>query len=193
MLISQVTDYAGYLAPIILTLCDVSGRSPAIVGGALAILLMAIHLALPIFIAPHYSCLLTLLVPAQNTIQMLRAELHPPKPARSKESEPKPPAEEEGEDDKAKEEKQDAYKRDKARWAKREAKRKEEEEGVRAAKAKKVAAPQWILFWLIYTVASLARGYVGIVRPGWKGWLEVWRTVVLTVAGGPWFSPTALS
>lgn len=187
--LSQVREYAGHLAPVILTLSDASGRSPTVVCGALAILLLAIHVSLPIFIAPHYSCLLTLLVPAQCTIRMLRAELHPPKRSLSKEPELKPPGEDEEDEDGTKLEE---YKKEKADWTKREAKRKTEEDRIKEAEATKAAAPQWLLFWLLYTSASLGRGYVGIIRPGWKGWFELWRTVILTLAGGPWYSPTAL-
>lgn len=172
---------------MILALSRASGRGPAIIGAALAVLFLAIHVALPISMAAHDSCLLTLIIPAQSTIKLLRAELHPAKRPRPKESEPKL-AEEDADDD----EKKDAFEDAHDIWEKRDDKRKLEEERYKISKEAKVAAGQWLLYWLLCTGASLARGYVAIVRPGWKGWFEVWRTVALIIAGGPWFSPSAL-
>lgn len=147
---------------------------------------MVLHLSLPIFITPHFSCLWTMVLPLQSTVRALRAELYPPPAARSKKASPKKPKDSEDE------EAAETYKEEQEYWTKMEEKRKADEKRYSNAKRHKAAAAQWLLFWLLYTAGSLGRGYVGILRPGWRGWFEVCRTVALTAAGGPWFSPSAL-
>lgn len=173
---------------MILVLITTSGRPAVQVCAALLIVFTTIHLTLPIYMVSHYSCLITLIVPAQSTLRLLRAELHPPPRPRSKAPEPK--LVEEGDEDD--EEKKDAFDVAHDAWEERDEKRKVEEEKYKQVKGCMVAAGQWLLYWVLYSGASLARGYVGVVRPGWKGWFEVWRTAALVIAGGPWFSPTAL-
>lgn len=78
-------------------------------------------------------------------------------------------------------------------WAAKEKKRKLDEAVYARAKKVKEGGPQWIWFWLVYVLINGVRGLVAVYRPGWKGWYELWRSVVLVIVGGPWFSKGALA
>lgn len=47
---------------------------------------------------------------------------------------------------------------------------------------------QWTLYWVIWVLLEGLRGLLGVYRPGWRGWFEVWRVGWLVVIGGPWFA-----
>jgi hypothetical protein len=126
---------------------------------------------------PHFSSLITLLIPTQSTIKWIKVSLHMPPPPSSKRPEP--------------ENKED--KEEMKNWAAKEKKRKVDEAVYARAKKVKEGGPQWIWFWLVCVLINGVRGLVGVYRPGWKGWYELWRSMVLVIVGGPWFSKGALA
>lgn len=84
------------------------------------------------------------------------------------------------------------YNEEYKKWEEREEKRKVDEIKYRAARRIDENGVQWIWFWVFYVVVNGVRGFVGVYRPGWKGWYEVWRSVVLVVVAGPWYTKVAL-
>jgi hypothetical protein len=171
-----VDSHAGYLAPAIKGLAKSLQTNILTISIAIAIILIVIHLSLPIFMTPHFSSLITLLIPAQSTIRWIKVSLHMPNPPSSKRPEPE---NKDGKDEMRK-------------WTVKEKKRKQDEAAYNRAKKVKEGGPQWMWFWLVYVILNGCRGLVGIYRPGWKGWFELWRSVMLVVVGGPWFARGAL-
>jgi len=51
---------------------------------------------------------------------------------------------------------------------------------------------QWLAYWVVYVAFEMARGWVAVWRPGWKGAFEVGRSAGLVTVGGPWFSRDVL-
>jgi len=183
-----VDSHAGYLAPAIKGLAISLDTSLVTIGFALAVILLVIHLSLPIFITPHFSALITLIIPVQSTITYIKTCLHmPPEPSSRPYREPSKV------DSKTHEEKeQSVYNEELKKWEEKEEKRKSDEVIHRAAIKVVAGGPQWIWYWVFYVLVNGARGLVGIYRPGWKGWYELWRSVVLVVAAGPWYTKSAL-
>jgi hypothetical protein len=183
----QVDSHAGYLAPAIKGLANALDTSLITIGFALAVILLVIHLSLPIFMTPHFSSLITLIIPVQSTITFIKTSLHMPPRASSKYPEPSKV------DEKTNEEKEESvYNEEYKKWEERDEKRKVDEVVYRAARKVVDGGPQWIWFWVLYVLVNGVRGLVGIYRPGWKGWYELWRSVVLVVVAGPWYTKAAL-
>jgi hypothetical protein len=158
------------------------------VGFALAVILLTIHLSLPIFMTPHFSALITLIVPIESTIKHIKTSLHmPSKPSSSKQPEPSKQDRKTGED-----KDESIYAEEVKKWEEREEKRKNDDEKYRSAKKIVEGGPQWIWYWVFYVFVNGIRGLVGVYRPGWKGWYELWRSVVLVVVAGPWYTKAAL-
>lgn len=96
-------------------------------------------------------------------------------------------------DRKTGEEKEESvYNEEYKKWQERDENRKIDEVVYRAAKKVTDGGPQWIWYWVFYVVVNAIRGLVGVYRPGWKGWYELWRSVVLVVVAGPWYTKAAL-
>jgi hypothetical protein len=183
----QVDSHAGYLAPAIKGLANALDTSLITIGFALAVILLAIHLSLPIFMTPHFSSLITLIIPVQSTITYIKTSLHMPPRASSKYPEPSKVDKITGE-----EKEESIYKEEFKKWEERDEKRKIDEVVYKAATKVVDGGPQWIWFWVFYILVNGVRGLVGIYRPGWKGWYELWRSVVLVVVAGPWYTKAAL-
>lgn len=185
----QVDSHAGYLAPAIKSLASSLDTGPITIGVALAVILLAIHLSLPIFMTPHFSALITLIIPLQSTVTYIKTSLHMPKPFDERTRRPEPTKV----DRKTGEEKDEAvYEAEKKKWDEAEAKRKREKEVYATAKQVLDGGPQWIWYWIFYILVNGVRGLVGVYLPGWKGWYELWRSVVLVVVAGPWYAKAAL-
>jgi hypothetical protein len=183
----QVDSHAGYLAPAIKGLANALDTGLITIGFALAVILLVIHLSLPIFMTPHFSSLITLIIPVQSTITFIKTSLHMPPRASSKYPEPSKVDKITGE-----EKEEGIYNEEYKKWEERDEKRKIDEVVYKAAKTVTDGGPQWIWFWVFYVLVNGVRGLVGIYRPGWKGWYELWRSVVLVVVAGPWYTKTAL-
>jgi hypothetical protein len=183
----QVDSHAGYLAPAIKGLANALDTSLITIGFALAVILLVIHLSLPIFMTPHFSSLITLIIPVQSTITYIKTTLHMPPRASSKYPEPSKVDKITGE-----EKEEGIYNEEYKKWEERDEKRKIDEVVYKAAKTVTDGGPQWIWFWVFYVLVNGVRGLVGIYRPGWKGWYELWRSVVLVVVAGPWYTKVAL-
>jgi hypothetical protein len=183
----QVDSHAGYLAPAIKGLANALETSLITIGFALAVILLVIHLSLPIFMTPHFSSLITLIIPVQSTITYIKTTLHMPPRASSKYPEPSKVDKITGE-----EKEESIYNEEYKKWEGRDEKRKTDEIVYKAATKVVDGSPQWIWFWVFYILVNGVRGLVGIYRPGWKGWYELWRSVVLVVVAGPWYTKAAL-
>jgi len=185
---SQVDSHAGYLAPAIKGLATSLETSLITIGFALAVILLTIHLSLPIFMTPHFSALITLLIPLQSTITYIKTSLYMPLRPSSSSKLPEP-----SKTSKTGEEKDEVvYNEEYKKWEEREEKRRVDEIGYRKARKVIGGGPQWIWYWVFYVLVNGVRGFVGIYRPGWKGWYELWRSVVLVVVAGPWYTKAAL-
>jgi hypothetical protein len=183
----QVDSHAGYLAPAIKGLANALETSLITIGFALAVILLVIHLSLPIFMTPHFSSLITLIIPVQSTITYIKTTLHMPPRASSKYPEPSKVDKVTGE-----EKEESVYNEEYKKWEERDEKRKIDEVVYRTARKVTDGGPQWIWFWVFYVSVNGVRGLVGIYRPGWQGWYELWRSVVLVVVAGPWYTKAAL-
>ena len=183
----QVDRHAGYLAPAIKGLANALDTSLITIGFALAVILLVIHLSLPIFMTPHFSSLITLIIPVQSTITYIKTTLHMPSKPSSKYPEPSKVDKITGE-----EKEESIYNEEYKKWEERDEKRKIDEVVYKAAKTVTDGGPQWIWYWVFYVLVNGVRGFVGIYRPGWKGWYELWRSVVLVVVAGPWYTKAAL-
>jgi len=84
------------------------------------------------------------------------------------------------------------YNEEYKKWEERDEKRKIDEIVYKAAKTVTDGGPQWIWYWVFYVLVNGVRGLVGIYRPGWKGWYELWMSIVLVVVAGPWYTKAAL-
>ncbi|OCF61397.1 hypothetical protein L486_01045 [Kwoniella mangroviensis CBS 10435] len=71
---SYLKSHAGFLRPLILFLSTTTTLSPTIISLILLIILAFLHLYLPLFLIPHLSAPITLLIPIQNTIHCIVAE-----------------------------------------------------------------------------------------------------------------------
>ena len=183
----QVDSHAGYLAPAIKGLAAALDTSLITIGFALGVILLVIHLSLPIFMTPHFSSLITLIIPVQSTITYIKTSLHMPREASSKYPEPSKVDRKTGE-----EKDEGVYNEEYKKWQERDEKRKINEVVYKAARKVTDGGPHWIWYWIFYVVVNGIRGLVGIYRPGWKGWYELWRSVVLVVVAGPWYTKAAL-
>ena len=52
---------------------------------------------------------------------------------------------------------------------------------------------QWLAYWVCYAFSELARGWMAVWRPGWKGAFEISRSIGLVTIAGPWFARAALA
>jgi hypothetical protein len=138
---------------------------------------------------PHFSALITLIIPLQSTVTYIKTSLHMPKTFDERTRRPEPTKI----DRKTGEEKDEAvYEGEKKKWDESEVKRKRDKEVYAAAKKVINGGPQWIWYWVFYVLVNGIRGLVGVYLPGWKGWYELWRSVVLVVVAGPWYAKPAL-
>jgi len=183
----QVDSHAGYLAPAIKGLANALDTSHITIGFALGVILLVIHLSLPIFMTPHFSSLITLIIPVQSTITFVKTSIYMPPRASSKYPEPSKVDKITGE-----EKEESVYNEEYKKWEERDEKRKIDEIVYKAARRVTDGGPQWIWFWVFYILVNGVRGLVGIYRPGWKGWYELWRSIVLVVVAGPWYTKAAL-
>jgi hypothetical protein len=87
---------------------------------------------------------------------------------------------------------EEVYKKEKDYWLEREKKRKVEEPIYAQAIKVTEDGPQWLWYWVFYILVNGMRGPVSVYLPGWKGWYELWRSVVLVIVSGPWQSKAAL-
>ncbi|WWD03759.1 hypothetical protein V865_001815 [Kwoniella europaea PYCC6329] len=131
---SYLKSHAGFVRPLILSLSSTTTLSPTIISIVLISIFLSLHLYLPLFLIPHLSAPITLLIPIQNTIHCIVAE-----------------------------------------------KGKKKSDGA-----------QWCLYWIIYCLTGWVRGAVQIWWPGYKGVVEIGRTSLLVLKGGPWFGRMGL-
>jgi len=60
------------------------------------------------------------------------------------------------------------------------------------SKAEAPNSPQWVLYWMVWSLLDGIGGWIYIFRPGWKAIWEIWKVVALVILGGPWFGRASL-
>ncbi|WVF70224.1 hypothetical protein IAT40_005013 [Kwoniella sp. CBS 6097] len=135
--LSGLESHAGFLRPLVLQLSSITSFTPLHVLIILFTVFILLHLYLPLFLIPHLSAAVTLVIPIQNTIKSITAQ----KGSGSKDN---------GD------------------------------------------APQWLLYWIVYTIIGWMRGTMSLWRPHWRGVFEVGRSASLIVVGGAWFGRKGL-
>ncbi|WVQ66879.1 uncharacterized protein L199_005070 [Kwoniella botswanensis] len=131
---SYLKSHSGFLRPLILSLSTTTTLSGTIISLNLLFIFLSLHLYLPLFLIPHLSAPITLLIPIQSTIQCIVSE-----------------------------------------------KGKKKSDGA-----------QWCLYWIIYCLTGWVRGAAQIWWPNYRGMVEIGRTSVLVLMGGPWFGRMGL-
>jgi hypothetical protein len=63
---------------------------------------------------------------------------------------------------------------------------------INEGKGKARDSSQWVLFWVVWAAAGCIEGWVRVYRPGWRGWIGIWRTGVSLGLAGPWLGKDAL-
>ncbi|WWC64468.1 uncharacterized protein I303_107078 [Kwoniella dejecticola CBS 10117] len=71
---SYLNSHSGFLKPLILSFSSLTSLSPTIISLIPFSIFLVLHLYLPLFILPHLSALITLLIPIQNTISAITSE-----------------------------------------------------------------------------------------------------------------------
>ncbi|WWC91797.1 uncharacterized protein L201_006744 [Kwoniella dendrophila CBS 6074] len=71
---SYLLSHAGYLKSLILPFSKTTSIPPLILSIILLAIFMLLHLYLPLFIIPHLSALITLIIPIQNTANTIISE-----------------------------------------------------------------------------------------------------------------------
>ncbi|WWC94985.1 hypothetical protein V866_001837 [Kwoniella sp. B9012] len=71
---SYLKSHAGFLRPLILSLSTTTTLSPTIISLILLLIFLFLHLYLPLFLIPHLSAPITLLIPIQSNIHCIVAE-----------------------------------------------------------------------------------------------------------------------
>ena len=73
--VGSLRSHGGYLAQPILSTAKSLEIAPLNLVYILAIVTLAVHLALPAFLLPHYSALITLILPVQSSLHAITCEV----------------------------------------------------------------------------------------------------------------------